>query len=193
MLYLYVFSLVLGGTVLAVSLFVGGHSDADAGGHGDASGHTDASSVGDTDHAGLEAFIVRLFSVRFWTFFLTFFGLTGLVLLTFDLAPAWLTGLLSAAMGLVTGIGAIWAVGLVGREDSNSSAYVADLVGKTGKILVPCGPKQAGKVRIEARGMLSDLVARSVDDKEFAAGTEVIVVEVVGTEVLVGDPRRSIV
>ena len=101
--------LAVGAVMVLFSLFAGGESgadghadaggggDADAGadGHaGDADGHADAHGHAD-GAAGGGDFWLLFVSMRFWVFFLTFFGLTGLLL---ELAGAseLLAGLLAA-------------------------------------------------------------------------------------------------
>lgn len=180
MIYLYVFSLVLGGVLLGASMLLGGGSDAHAGAdHG-----TEGASIADGHDApgGFESFMVAFLSMRFWTFFLAFFGLTGVVLDGLGLVDSTIVaGVLSLGMGLATGIGAVWVMRRVRADDSNSAATAADYVGKTGRVLVGFGPGQTGKIRMDVRGSTMDLLAVPIDGATFELKEEVIVVEMEGT------------
>jgi membrane protein implicated in regulation of membrane protease activity len=173
--------------LLGASMLLGGgdgHGDA----HGDAgtdAGHgTDGAASADGHDApgGFESFLVAFLSMRFWTFFLAFFGLTGVVLDGLGLVPSsTVAGVLALGMGLFAGRGAVWFMARVRADDSNSAASAKDYVGKTGRVLVAFGPGQTGKVRVEVRGSTMDLLATPIDDATFALREEVIVVEVEGT------------
>jgi hypothetical protein len=101
-IYAYVFALVLGGVLLAASMVLGGKDvdhdvDHEIGGDHDVD-HTEG---GHGDLGGLFAVLV---SMRFWTFFTTFFGLTGLVLEGMELmADVWLARGLAVAVGFLSG------------------------------------------------------------------------------------------
>lgn len=194
MIYLYLFALVLGGVLLGASMLLGGdhgHADASPDASADADGelHADSHGVGSSVHAdghdapgGFESFLVAFLSMRFWTFFLAFFGLTGIVLDGFGLVPSHLlAAILSIAMGVLTGVGAVWLMRRVRADDSNSAAHAADYVGKSGRVMVGFGPGQTGKVRVDVRGSTIDLLAVAIDDVTFATKEEVIVIEMEGT------------
>ncbi|MDQ3030977.1 MAG: YqiJ family protein [Myxococcota bacterium] len=185
MIYLYLFALVLGGVLLGASMLLGG-------GQGEAGAHVDADADagnGDMAHAdghdapgGFESFLVAFLSMRFWTFFLAFFGLTGVVLDGFGLVPSTiLAALLSVGMGLCTGLGAVWLMRRVRADDSNSAVTSADYIGKTGRVMVAFGPGQTGKVRMDVRGSTIDLLAIPIDETTFTLKEEVIVIEMEGT------------
>ena len=195
MIYLYLFALVLGGVLLGTSILLGGHTgvgdgDLDAGGDADAEldpsagadpdvSHAEA-GTGD-DHAGVESFLVAFLSIRFWTFFLAFFGLTGLVLDGFGLISSTLiAALLAIGMGVACGLGAVMIMRRVRGDESNSAATGKDYVGKSARVLVGFGPGETGKVRVEVRGTSVDLLAVPIDGNTFATKEEVIVVEMDG-------------
>lgn len=178
MIYLYLFALVLGGVLLGASLILGGHG---APGEGDASAdgaaHPDA-----PDEAGVESLLVAFLSLRFWTFFLAFFGLTGVVLDGLGLvASSLLAAVLSAAMGVATGAAAVWVMRRVRGDETNSAAIAKDYVGRTGRVLVGLGPGKVGKVRLEVRGASVDLLCVPIDGQTVEPKEEVIVVEMDGT------------
>lgn len=189
-IYLYLFSLVLGGVLLGASLLLGGGhgADADADASGELHADHDAGAAGNATAdghdapGGFESFLVAFLSMRFWTFFLAFFGLTGVVLDGFGLVPSSIVAaILSLGMGLGAGGGAVWLMRRVRADDSNSAATSKDYVGKTGRVLVGFGPGHTGKIRLEVRGSTIDLLAVPIDGERFASQEEAIVIEMDGT------------
>lgn len=182
-IYLYLFALVLGGILLGASMLLGG-SDSDAG-HADVElGHADHDHGLEAHDAtgGFESFLVAFLSMRFWTFFLAFFGLTGVVLDGFGLVTSSiLAGAIAIAMGAGSGALAVWIMRRVRADDSNSAAHARDFVGKTGRVMVGFGPGQTGKVRVEVRGSTVDLLAVPIDESTFGVKEEVIIIEMEGT------------
>ncbi len=102
LIQLYIFSLVLSAVLLVASLLVGNVSDTAADREASAS-PSDPSEIGQLD--GVEPsprqfFLTTAKSVRFWTFFVAFFGMTGLVLDGLDvMAPA-----VALLVAIVTGV-----------------------------------------------------------------------------------------
>jgi len=199
----YAFATILGGALLAFSI-VGGdgdhdadglHDDADAGG-GD--GHSDHGAAdqglqGVHAAAGAGGSVIGLFgvalSLRFWTFFAAFFGLTGLVLDGLDLVAGELPPLaLAVGMGLLAGTAVQALMGRLTGNDTGVVAGVDDYVGKVGRVLVPiaatpgAGP---GKLRIELKGTTVDLLARTDEPAELPVGTHALIVGLDDTTALV--------
>lgn len=154
MFALYVTSLIIGGGLLLFSLLSGGEAgEVD----GVAGGGPEGSEVGE---GGSQGSALPLASLFFWTFFLAFFGLTGVLLST--LAPATgalLTGGLSAGVGLVAGLIASRVLRGLGRAEVDSITRPADVVGRLGRVVVPVGKEQPGKVRVELKGRTVVLLA----------------------------------
>jgi membrane protein implicated in regulation of membrane protease activity len=172
--YGYVFALVAGGILLGASVVLGGGDH-----EGDA--HADVHQA-DGDHAAAAfGVLAMLVSLRFWTFFLAFFGLTGVVLTLFELAPAWVTAVAAAGMGIASGAGASFVVRQLSGRESNSAASSADYIGKTAKVMVTVGPSQLGRVRLTLGGAIVDVLATTDDALSFATGDEVLVVDMDGT------------
>jgi len=171
MIYAFAFALVLGGILLGASILVGD-------GHGDLGGHGgDFHITGDS----VDAVVGTLRSLRFWTFFLAFFGLTGVALKSLHIVDSdVLSALIAAGMGLTVGYGATWAFRVLDRRESNSMAAEDDLVGKSGRVLVAVSPGTLGKLRVTAKGSTVDLLAKS-DDETFAVNDDATVIEMDGT------------
>ena len=196
MLSVYIVCLVAGGIVLGASLF-GGHEtegdaggDADAGGHeGDGGGH-DGHDVHD-GHGGHEAhahpmWLGRLpfFSLRFWTWAATFFGLTGLVLSLTGTAPG-MALVLAIAAGAGTGWGASYLIAKMTMTVVGELPEAASHLGCEGKLLLPLERGKLSMVRLRVGGRDVDLVAESDAQGTLPVGASVWVVELRGTHVLV--------
>lgn len=193
MLPIYLFALVLGGILLLGSL-VGGHDSGGDTAAGDFDGDLDADAdvhdvdgPPDTGHHGDLAGVATLFlSLRFWTFFSTFFGLTGVTLRGLGLLPSGTATLgLALATGGVCGLAAAWTFRHLGTEEVGGVAGVADFVGKTGRVLVPISSDGVGKVRLGIGGTTVDVLAFTRDETTLSTGETVLVVSMSGTRALV--------
>ncbi len=176
MFALYVFSLVLGGGFLALSLMgglFGAHGDlgGDAGGlHGDLGGHTDVSGFGghlhgdaagghDHDagsHGGVAA---KIFSVRTIAYSLFGFGAVGtsLTLLWAGGSPLG-TGALAVGTGLLSGSLINLAFAWVRRSEAGELGGEDEWDGHTGRVILPIAGS-GGLVRVERAGREVELRA----------------------------------
>ena len=204
--YLYLFSVIVGGVLLASSILLGGHEDADLdGGDADVDMDLDADADADADadggldkdiggHGDISGFLFLFLSLRFWIFFLAFFGLTGLTLDMLNLvSSAWLGLGLAVSMGLVTGLGATSLIRKLGTDTSGSAVTSRDYVGKTARVLVPFGGASTGKVRVDIKGNSVDLLATGLEDEGFEGREEVLIVEMDGPRARVArlDSRKK--
>ena len=190
-IYAYVFALVLGSILLGASFLLGGdhdgdhdveaHFDHEVDAHGDLDGHADASHDAQGDLSGIFGV---LGSMRFWTFFAAFFGLTGVVLDGFDLAADLVTLGLSIGVGFVTGFVAVTIIRRLSATDTGVAAGVADYVGKSGELLIAVAPGRIGKIRIELKGTTVDVLALTEDDP-IARGQHALILEMRGDKALV--------
>jgi hypothetical protein len=192
LIYAYVFALVLGSVLLGASFLLGGkdldhdhdvghdvdaHVDADH----DLDGHADA---GHETHGDLGGFFGVLASMRFWTFFAAFFGLTGIVLDGLDLAIPGVALGLAIGVGFLTGWTAVTLIKRLSANDTGVAATVDDYVGKSGEMLIAAGPKRLGKIRIELKGTTVDVLAES-DDHDILRGEQALIVEMRGDKAAV--------
>ena len=108
---LYILSLVLVTVLLAVALFFNGKrvdADDQTRAHDDT---TRPSQFGQLDGVSGGDFVVRTIrSRRFWTFFVSFFGMTGLILDGLNLLGPLVALLVAVGVGAVAGAGASAAV-----------------------------------------------------------------------------------
>jgi len=207
LIYVYVFALILGGVLLGSSILLGGHDDAeletgdvDADASLEAEAHADLDDHGGTGspeqeaefgHGGADFFLWTFRSIRFWTFFLAFFGLTGVVLDGLGLVEHWAATLgLAVAMGTVTGMGASGVIRYLSSDTTGVAAGSDDYVGKTVRVMIPVAPNATGKVRLQLKGNTVDVLAKC-DDDSFASKEEAIIIEMEGTTARIArvDPR----
>ncbi|WP_293912013.1 hypothetical protein [Deinococcus sp.] len=154
---LYLFCLIVGGGLMALSVF-GGH-DHDLG----------------ADHAGVDhpaSDIASFFSLRSLTSFAAFFGLGGLAA-----AGLGLGGVAQLAFALVCGllVGTFAAVALrLARRHGNLGTHSAALEGRVAQVLVAPAANRPGKVELTIEGQLQQRLVRSED--VLRPGDQVIVV-----------------
>lgn len=199
LLGIYIATFVLGGILLGASLFLG-HHDGDAGADADADAdvHADADADGDADtdadgpheagevaHAELSDFWIPFISVRFWIFFLCFFGLTGVVLTLLALAGRWGTLAAAVGVGFVSGFAAAFVIQKLKKAEVGSTVGLEDYKGKEGLVLLPIGPGDKGKIRMVIKDQTVDMVARTEEALSIERGRRVLVIEVVNNEAVV--------
>ena len=174
-LTLYLVCLAFGGLLLAASALGGGHGDHDhAVDHGHDQGH-------DGHHLSAFSWLLNL---RFWTFSLAFFGLTGPVLTAAGALPAAATLALAAVIGLGAGYVASRILQTLGRPLGVVAAAGAH-IGREGVLLLPVDRAQPGKVRLSIAGASTDFVAETQAEEALPIGTTVLVVGFRGNVALV--------
>lgn len=181
LIYAYVFALVLGSVLLGASFLLGKDHDSDHGvdGHADVDADHDLdghAGAGHDTHGDIGGFFGVLGSMRFWTFFAAFFGLTGIVLDGLDLAVPMVALGLAIAVGFGTGWTAVTLIRRLSANDTGVAATVDDYVGKSGEVLIAIAPGRIGKLRIELKGTTVDVLAES-DEQSIARGDEALIVE----------------
>lgn len=187
LIYLYLFTLIVGAVLLGASILLGGHDadvDADAG-DVDLDADADVEVEGDADvggHGDFSGLLLSVLSLRFWTFFFAFFGMTGLALDLLGLVEnQWVTLALALGMGLGTGASAMTIIRKLSADTSGKAVESSDYVGKTARVIVPFEGASVGKVRVSLKGNQIDLLASSIEDEDsFAGREEVLIVEMDG-------------
>ena len=118
-----------------------------------------------------------IFSFKFWTFSVCFFGLTGLAL-TF-LQPnlgQGIIALIAILVGLVIGTGMAWLLRVLGGNYTNSMTRTDDLVGVMGTVEIPFDNKSRGKVQLSVKGSTISFSAMTEQETAFQSGEQVLVV-----------------
>jgi membrane protein implicated in regulation of membrane protease activity len=162
-LYVYVAAAIVGVVLLVASLFGAGHDHAAI--HG-GSGEGGASPA------------QALLSVRVWTYLFAFGGVTGVLLrwLVHEGEGASAAGALG--VGVVAAVMARVVIGRASRAGASGTVRPADLVGRSGAVVVPFGGAATGKVRVRVAGADVDLLATTDDSDPLAREDEVLIVEV---------------
>jgi hypothetical protein len=203
MLPFYLGALGLGGVLILASVFLGGGDhDADGDVDGDldhdhdhdhdvAHDHGDAAHM--VEHAAAAGPWLPFLTMRFWTFALATFGLTGALLTALDfgqLVAAPVAGL----TGVGIGTGVSWAFRQLRLSAPSGSTGLRNLAGRDGSVLLPISPGGLGKVRLLVDGQYVDLPARTRDALRLEPKQGVIVVEVVdGVAEVTGEaPGRTL-
>lgn len=208
-LSVYLASLILGGGLLVFSIFFGGDHDAD---HDldmdhdvdmdvdvDADVDMDVDHDVDLDHdvdastdAGdfvLAAFLGPLVSIRFWTFFTAFFGLTGTLLSLLKLShPGAILGV-SLGMGAACGYAVATLMKLLKKSQVTHEVIPErDYPMKAATVVLEVAPGQPGVVRLEVSGTSIDVDAEvhATDMPVFKRGGKVIVLSYADGKVTVG-------
>ncbi len=176
-------ALILGAGTLAFQLASSGDADADAVG----SGH-EAQHAQDALPSG--GFLPLVLALRFWSFALLAFGLSGSLLYYLSLLDVWPAFGVALGTGLTSGLLASWSVRQLQRTQTSSGAETSDLVGQVGRVLVPLSRAHRGKIRVELKGQTLDFIA-STDDEVLEAGAAVLVEELRGNAVHVSRAGRE--
>ncbi len=170
MFALFVGLVVVGVGLLALQSFGGHDVDSDA----------DLGTEHDSGHDGPWFLLAN---VRFWAFACAGTGAIGTLGLKLTDTPPMVVAVVAALSGLTLGFLATWILRRLQKDDSTSLASVDTGRGRLGRIVLAIGEGSRGKVRVEIKGHLVDLVARA--DGPLEAGTEVVVTEIEGAEAYV--------
>lgn len=179
MIAIYLFAAIVGLPLVAYAVFAG-DADGDLGG-GDMGG-------GDLGHGGIEledGGALAYLSLGTLSFFLGFFGLTGL---TTNLGGAGtLLGLvLAIVVGLIAALAQRTVLGFVKGSSASSHLLDADYSGKAGKVVVPIEPGHRGRISVRAGGQEQYLTATLADgESSLNVGSSVVIVNVEGGVALV--------
>ena len=201
MLVLYVVALGIGGTLVAASLLLGGNDhdidtdadfdtefDADVDVDVDVDADADVDADHDIDHdvshadgVGMDAVMAWLpfMSMRFWTFFLAFFGLTGAALtLAEAIDDRVIIAIIAGVIGYGSGVTVVSAIRKLRKDHVDSSVGESDYVGATGVIMISVGKDKTGKVRVEMKGRTVELLAQTEDDATYDVKQSVMIYDV---------------
>ncbi len=131
-LSIYLGSLAFGGVLLVASAF-GGHSDGADGGGGGGHDHGGGADHDASHPPPAQAILVPFLSLRFWTFALAFFGLTGAALTAVGAGLGIAVPLLSGGVGVGAGYGASRILGALSRKSVGLLGPASSHIGREGK------------------------------------------------------------
>ena len=152
MLTVYLAALAFGLVLIGASVLQG---DGDAHDTGDGDGHGDGH--GDADHG---AFLSNLFSLRFWTYALGAFGMSGTALSLLGVKAA-LHVPVSVVLGVVVGAGVAALFRSLGRGSATSPASTDAFLGSEGEVVLPLLPEGLGKIRLHVADQDVEVPART--------------------------------
>jgi membrane protein implicated in regulation of membrane protease activity len=127
-----------------------------------------------------------LTSLKFWTFGLCFFGLTGLLLTFWSPSLSSLGVLLGAiAMGLLLGSLMAGTLRSLRQRQVDSLIRSSDLVGQSGCVTLPFDRFSRGKVCLMLKGSRIELIAQTEEPRSFTVGDGVTVLRLEGNRLWV--------
>jgi len=196
LVYIYIAALAVGGVMLLTTVLFGGDHDFDQDVDVEISAGVDHElEVGhdlDTDHE-LETghdlapghptlqhgpdWWLPFFSLRFWVFFSTFFGLTGLILRGLHLAGDVTTLGFALIMGLLTGGSAAYIIQWLKRSESGTVLGQQSFVGQEGRVSLPFNDQKKGKVRLIIAGQVRELIALNMEPDMLSNGDNVTILK----------------
>lgn len=176
MLTAYLSTLIIGGSLLLLSIFAGGDHEMDH----DADFDSDFDGDGDGDAGGFDVHgfdaWLPIGSLRFWTFFCAFFGLVGTSLIATSAMAKTMTLAPAIGVGYVSGLVATRLLKKLTKESVGKVVGTSDLVGTVGKLVLPVGPGVEGKIRVQVGGRTLEQNANC--EESLAAGASAIVISV---------------
>lgn len=181
----YVFSLVLSGTLLAVSVF-SDFLDADT-------PDLDVDVDVDTELDGSDA--ARILSVRGLLYFLFGFGAVGAALsLVWSGGHPAMTAGVAGLGGLGSGVLATAVFGYLKRSESGDVADEGAFIGLPGRMVVPISAQGIGQVRVQRHNGTVDLVALPFGDPQGdpTQWREVVVIEMKNGKALVAPAEEKL-
>ena len=117
-----------------------------------------------------------LFSTPFWSFGLTGFGLSGLLMqLLVRNSAGWVSQLIALTVGGGMGLAATQLLRVIGRREADSLVRSDDLIGLEGVVTLAMDAEQRGFVELSVRGTLLRRPALSCKGA-LAPNTKVVVV-----------------
>lgn len=174
MFAVYLFCMTLGGVLLFTSLFLG---DADVDADVDADMDLDADADAEAGSGGLEWSVLPFGSLRFWTFLVETFGLTGAMLTVVGVPSAWTIGV-SLMMGSMTGWFAFQFFRWLAKEEVTADTSLERFSGEDAECVVAIRGSGKGKIRIDTLAERVEILAVSGDQRDIERGTRVLVVAV---------------
>lgn len=180
---LYLFCIAFGAVLIGASLFLGGGDldadvDADVDVDADADLDSEAHLDGDASAgAGFEWSVLPFGSLRFWTFLVEAFGVTGALLLLLGVAPL-VTVLVSLAAGLGIGWAAFRLFRWLAREEVTGAVGLQDYVNQEARVLLPVRPGQPGKIVVQNMAGRHELLATTHDAAPIGVGGTVLIVAI---------------
>jgi membrane protein implicated in regulation of membrane protease activity len=127
-------------------------------------------------------------SLRFWTYALTAFGLSGALCRLLSV-PFVLELPAAIALGLGVGLGAAWAIHTLKVSTVTTDQNLKTLVGGEATVVLPVSAGQVGKVRMRLGDQDVELTATTREDTPIPRGATAFVIAMNGERVEVASMR----
>ncbi|NEP78024.1 MAG: NfeD-like protein [Okeania sp. SIO3C4] len=175
----YVFCLIIGGAFVALSAFAGLDGvDFDQDFEPDLE-IIDRSNrqVNTSIYQRRRGLWLPLFSLKFWTFGSCFFGLTGILLsyISPTLSPT-IIAIISIIVGILCGTVMAWVLHTLKNSQADSLVRSGDLVGLSGIVQIPFDKNSRGKIRLNVKESVVELMAFTEEFREFTRGEKALIV-----------------
>ena len=181
MLFAYLATFSLGGILIVASILLGGHDDHDVDhdvDHDHDFDHdADHNIDAEVDADGETGTWLPFLSMRFWTFFLATFGLTGTLLSVLQF-PEGLGVIVSTLLGISIGWVVAWFFHRLKKSNVTGTISTQGLRGTEGLVLLSVGPEKMGRVRMLIDGQYLDLPARTQDTTTIDRKEKVLLIAV---------------
>lgn len=129
-----------------------------------------------------------LLSLRFWTYAMTAFGLSGALCRLLNL-PFFLELPAALVLGLGVGLGAAWAIHSLKVSTVSTDQNLKSLVGGEATVLLPVSSGQLGKVRMRLGDQDVELTATTREETPIPRGATAFVIAMNGDRVEVASLR----
>ena len=132
--------------------------------------------TGDAAHDGLW---LPFLSMRFWTFALASFGLTG-TLLHLLVGLAAVVFPVALLTGVALGTFAAWVFRKLKSETITAEVRLRQFVGTEARVLLPITPDRPGKIVVDTLAGQVELYAQTQDERPIERGQRVLIADVAG-------------
>ncbi len=181
---LYLFSLAVGGPVLAWILFAGLDGGGGAGGHmggmGGMGGMGHMGGMGGGHMAG-DGYtgdgIMSVIPLSSIAFVMTFFGATGLAAQSVGSSTVFAL-IMAVAVGMGAGVLNSAAFRWLRRNSSSSDVTNRELEGSIARVILPVDTAHRGRIVVNIAGAREQMTASPADGSSMAIGDKVVIVEV---------------
>lgn len=165
-------SFVLGDAEVEADVDVDADLDADLDADVDADADADSSGP-----SGIDLTWLPFLSLRFWTFAMGAFGLSG-TLLTLLSVPSTTVLLLAGFLGMGIGWAAFRVFRWLTRESVSGEVDVRRFIGQEARVLLPVYPDIEGKIVLQTLADRVELVARTRDGSTIERGSQVLIANI---------------
>lgn len=198
MLSFYIFCLIVGGILIAFSIFIGGEHDSSIETSASSELHSIENSVNSESISEINQFnhtdtnpslhinnsigqgILQFLNLRYITYFIGFFGLTGTILGLLQ-ANSILTFISSTIIGSLASVVGFKFYNYLLKSETITNDNINDLIGKTGKVILRVNKKNKGKVLVDLGNRTTEITAKVSDISEvntFDYGRKVLIMEI---------------